>query len=985
MAFGNMGTIWSEIGLNTAKLQAGVSTAKLQLSALDRTAMTQAAKVNAKLQTIGTGLQSVGKKMSMFVTLPILAVGAAAAKAGSDFEDGMTKSLAIMNNVSPQIRSQMEQTAKSIVDYTTFSAKEGADAYFYLASAGLDAAQSMEALPRVAKFAQAGNFDLATATDLLTDAQSALGLTIRDDVIKNMENMTYVSDVLVKANALSNATVQQFSESLTNMGATALVQVNKGIEEGVAILSVWADKGIKGAAAGQSLDIVLRDLQKAARENKDLFEEMGINVFDSTGEMLNMADIVEDLDEALAGMSTEQRGATLAALGFQERSVKYVKTLLGTSEAIRGYESDLKSAAGFTADVAAKQMESFTASVEQLKNELINIGIEIFDILKPRLEGLIESIKKGIKWFDSLTESQKKWIVNLGIAAAAIGPVLYGLGTMIKTYGILRTAVITANIATKGFLGTLGFVVGAGAAIAGITYGFEKLTDKIENRFLKVLANSVMPLTGMIDGMKSWLYIQQAVIDGIITQSEAAHQNAFTMDEEVQKIKELREEQEELVRFTMDATKAQGVWDEGIKKSTTELDTQNKSLESAQAFVENYSDSLPIASTSMDNLIQKWQDGTLSSDAFVIGINDIRKATQNGRVDIEDLSEAIGGLECDFDVLTKIKLREFTKAQEGIKPSIESTTEAIEKQREETDKARSAFNELTDDIFGHITTYNDFQEAGWAVEEAEKALTAAIKEHGEESVVAMQAENNLDDAKIAAIQTSFELSTEINATTEEQEEARKKAVELGLEYVNTEQIGAKAFLDMAKEFGMSAADIIDFAKEMGIDIDYATRARLIAVEFNQEHVNEGVQNIQRAIDELHGKTVTLETIYKTSRILGLGAMGGIVGFAGGGVIGNDGATQPLLTAASGIITPQTGRAIPIMAHENEIIANTSQQKNLAEWIMGKANSSPNNNSNQSQPLQIQNIIELDGEIIYKKTSEYLYDSQKSKLSGMGIK
>ena len=87
------------------------------------------------------------------------------------------------------MRSKLEMAAREVAKTTTFSATQAAEAYFFLASAGLDAAQSIEALPRVAKFAQAGNFDLARATDLLTDAQSALGLTIRDDVVKNMENM----------------------------------------------------------------------------------------------------------------------------------------------------------------------------------------------------------------------------------------------------------------------------------------------------------------------------------------------------------------------------------------------------------------------------------------------------------------------------------------------------------------------------------------------------------------------------------------------------------------------------------------------------------------------------------------------------------------------------------------------------------------------------------------------------------------------------
>jgi len=89
-------------------------------------------------------------------------------------------------------------------------------------------------------------FDMARATDLLTDAQSALGLTIRDDAIANMEEMVRVSDVLVRANTLANASVEQFSVALTTKSGAALRALNKDMEEGVAVLAAFADQGIKG-------------------------------------------------------------------------------------------------------------------------------------------------------------------------------------------------------------------------------------------------------------------------------------------------------------------------------------------------------------------------------------------------------------------------------------------------------------------------------------------------------------------------------------------------------------------------------------------------------------------------------------------------------------------------------------------------------------------------------------------------------------------
>src|SRR6056297_3127858 len=111
-------------------------------------------------------------------------------------------------------------------------------------------------MPQVAKFAQAGMFDMATATDIATDAQSALGLT-SEDAAENLDNLTRVTDVFVKANTLANTSVQQISEALTNKAGAALRVVNKDVEEGAAVLALFADQGVKGADAGEKLNVVL--------------------------------------------------------------------------------------------------------------------------------------------------------------------------------------------------------------------------------------------------------------------------------------------------------------------------------------------------------------------------------------------------------------------------------------------------------------------------------------------------------------------------------------------------------------------------------------------------------------------------------------------------------------------------------------------------------------------------------------------------------
>ena len=201
-------------------------------------AMSRSKKIMAKFSGVARG---AGVAMG--------AMGAAAVALARNFdslEQAMNKSLAIMRDVTPHMRKDMTDAAIAVARQTKFSADQAAEAYFFLASAGMNAKQSLDALPVVANFAQAGAFDLSTATDLATDALSAMGLK-SDDAAENLRNLTKVTDVLIKANSLANATAQQFSESLTTKAAAALRLVNKEIEEGLAVLAVFADQGIKGA------------------------------------------------------------------------------------------------------------------------------------------------------------------------------------------------------------------------------------------------------------------------------------------------------------------------------------------------------------------------------------------------------------------------------------------------------------------------------------------------------------------------------------------------------------------------------------------------------------------------------------------------------------------------------------------------------------------------------------------------------------------
>ena len=404
-----------------------------------RKAFKQADKAGAKFSR---GIKKVGTATAA----GLLAVGTGSVKAFLNFDDAMTKSLSIMGDVSDSMRGDMASAAREIAKVTRVSATEAADSFFYLGSAGLSAAESIEALPKVAAFATAGAFDMALATDLLTDAQSALGLTV-DDTAKNMLNMTAVSDVLVKANTLANATVQQFSESLTNKAGAAIRALGKDMEEGVAVLAAFADQGVKGTEAGTALAIVLRDLQTASLANTDNWKALGISTFDAQGEMRNMADVVADLEGVLGGASDKQKKMTLQQLGFKDKSQGFLLTLLGQSAAIRDYEEALRDAGGTTEEVADKQLESAAAKFDMFKSKVIDAGISLGENLVPKLLEAAENLEAFVGWFTELEPAVQKTIIAIGALSAAL--FVFHAHPAIAALGLIAVGILAIGAAAK--------------------------------------------------------------------------------------------------------------------------------------------------------------------------------------------------------------------------------------------------------------------------------------------------------------------------------------------------------------------------------------------------------------------------------------------------------------------------------------------------------------------------------------------------------
>ncbi len=412
-------------------------------------------KVEAQMKITSQKLTHIGRQMSLRVTAPIVLMGGAATKAFASFDDAMTKSLAIMSGITPQLRKEMENLALDISNKGVTSAKDLARSYFFLASAGLDARQSMASLGVVERFAVAGAFDMALATDLATDAQSALGLTVRN-ARQNMINMTRVTDVLTGANTLANATTEQFSLALTSQAGPAMKAYGIELEEGVAVLAAYADQGIKAQTAGNMFSRMLRLMTKGFLDNENAWKRLNINIFDAVGNLKPMSDIIGDLTNALGDMAPKQKIVTLQMLGFQARSQQAILPLLGLQNRIKEYNIKLKQMQGITREIAEKQLKSFSSQMKILWNQIKNVGIEIGTILSPAILSLNGQIKTLIQSWKELNDVTKKWVLIVAGVAAVIGPVLIAVGLFMKLITFMVPVLLTVILAMNNLYLALG-------------------------------------------------------------------------------------------------------------------------------------------------------------------------------------------------------------------------------------------------------------------------------------------------------------------------------------------------------------------------------------------------------------------------------------------------------------------------------------------------------------------------------------------------
>lgn len=446
---------------------------RLQEQAIEsNAALAKIEEVGDKLQTAGDKISGAGQKL-LPVTAAVAGLGTAAVKTTADFDTSMSQVQATMgitkdamselNGESVNTVEALRDLAKQMGSETAFSASECADAMNYLALAGYDTQEIYDTLPTVLNLAAAGGIDLASASDMVTDAMSALGM-------ETSEADTMV-DQMSKTASTTNTSVSQLGEAILTIGATAKT-VKGGTAELNTALGILANNGIKGAEGGTHLRNVILALQSPTDKAAACMESLGVEVYDSEGNMRSLNDILTGLNTSMDGMTSAEKQNIISSI-FNKTDLAAVNSLLSnTGDSWDSLQQSITESVGAAQQMADTQLDNLSGQITILKSALEGLAISFGEILMPKIRAAAKKVQEFVDKLNGMNDEQKETVLKIAAVVAAIGPMLILFGKVTSTVGTAMKGFsgLTKGIAKLGvkIAGSSGSITGLGSALGAV-------------------------------------------------------------------------------------------------------------------------------------------------------------------------------------------------------------------------------------------------------------------------------------------------------------------------------------------------------------------------------------------------------------------------------------------------------------------------------------------------------------------------------------
>lgn len=432
-----------------------------------------------RMQSAGDTMTDIGGKATARMTLPIVAGLGVATKAASDYQYQLAdirKEVEAQGYSATEVNSIMSQLSTETLNWSKkfgVGTKEINEGMFELVSNGYNVKQAMGMMPELLKTMTANSDKTGLSIKLTSSMLEQFGMNLgsNDKVIKNGN---VLMNQMTEATHKSAMSLQDLKEISGNAGA-AMHGMKVSTSDFLAIAGRLKSAGIDASSVGTGLSSMMTRLATGTGQAADDLKKYNIQVFDSSGKMRNIMDIMGDMQKAYKGMNNEQQKKFMYDVIGQE-NMKVGQTLMdGDLQRYRSLSQEISNSTG-TVDKYNKTMRQTNEFTEQqFKSSLHALEIEFGQKLLPTLTPIIKQMTNMVDSFSKMDSETQQNIIHMGLFAAAVGPVTSVLGHLTKGIGSLGKGTqfaIKLLGKGKGLAGTAGIateaLAGGSTAMSGL-------------------------------------------------------------------------------------------------------------------------------------------------------------------------------------------------------------------------------------------------------------------------------------------------------------------------------------------------------------------------------------------------------------------------------------------------------------------------------------------------------------------------------------
>lgn len=433
-----------------------------QEAATTNTALSKIDVAGQKMETVGNSIAGAGKKM-MGVTTVIGGVGVAAVKTAADFDSAMSQVAAVSGATGKDFDS-LRNKAREMGAKTKFSATEAAEAMNYMAMAGWKTEDMLNGIEGVMNLAAASGEDLATTSDIVTDALTAFGLSAKDS--------GHFADILAAASSNANTNVSMMGETFKYCAPIAGA-LGFSAEDTAEAIGLMANAGIKSSQAGTALRTIMNNLAGDVKISGKAIGDVTIATTNADGSMRDLSDILADCRSAFGNLTESEKAQAAESLVGKNAMSGFLALMNAGQSDIDKLSSAIDNCDGSAEKMAMTMQDNLAGQLTILKSQLQELAISFGDILMPAIRSIVSKLQGFVDKLNGMDESTKRTIVTVALLVASIGPLLVIIGTAISKIGVamqgfvkLANSISKLKIAIQGGTGVLGKL---GAALGGIS------------------------------------------------------------------------------------------------------------------------------------------------------------------------------------------------------------------------------------------------------------------------------------------------------------------------------------------------------------------------------------------------------------------------------------------------------------------------------------------------------------------------------------